>query len=75
MVRVRYTALAKLFALVVFAFFILPSLFRIFNNQATGPLDETGNEFGPVHSNNDALKRNLDDNNKPSAPDEVNQLI
>jgi len=58
MVRVRYTALAKLFALVIFGFFILPSLFRILNQQSV-PLDESANlEFGPNAPQENALNPN-----------------
>jgi hypothetical protein len=75
MVRVRYTALAKLFAIIVFAFFILPSLFRIFNHPAL-PLDESDNQFGPgLPNENKEVKRQAVENNQGSNQDEVNLKI
>lgn len=75
MVRVRYTALAKLFAIIVFAFFILPSLFRIFNQPAL-PLDESDNQFGPgLPNENKEVKRQAVENNQGSNQDEVNLKI
>ena len=62
MVRVRYTALAKLFALIVFGFFILPSLFRIFNQPNVPSNDSPRNDFGPIAPQEDhGAKRLVDD--------------
>ena len=48
MVRVKYSLLVKLAAFVIFAYFVIPSLFRI-SNQPSGPLDDvSNNEFGNV---------------------------
>ena len=59
MVRVKYSLLVKLAAFVVFAYFVIPSLFKI-SNQPSGPLDDSSNkEFG-FAKNNHEHKRNAE---------------
>lgn len=62
MVRLKYSVIAKLFALFFFALFIIPSLLKLFSGSSSGPLDEGGEkEFGFENLRvNNEHKRNID---------------
>lgn len=65
MVRIKYTALVKLFAIFFFALFIIPSLLKLLNGPDEGGTRELGNGDG-------GGQRHLVDNNQRRDEQEEN---
>ena len=73
MVRVKYTLLVKLFAIVFFAFFILPAFLRLIGGPAS-PKDHRGQQK-PRHGNNDYGVEENGNNQNDKAPSRIGTVI
>ena len=75
MVRVKYSALAKLVALVVFILIVIPSFMKVFDNESTHPKDGEDELVNSVRREADSNHREVprvDSNREYPNKDEVN---